>query len=203
MPLYLRWPSVVVALILFWPLGLWLIGIRLGRNEMASLKVGQWLLGGGSLLSCIGGMALLTAFVGSDDDPGGRQVLITASILLGLVPGLILIWKGHSLRARGRKIRQYVELIINQESVSLSAISASLQIGQDLVLSDLARLIAEGNLAGHYLNRERNTIDRVSSQPQQRDGCPLRLRSWTCETCGGFNNRHLPACEYCGTVGAF
>jgi hypothetical protein len=144
MPLYLRWSSIVLALVIFWPLGLWLLGVRIGRDKLARLKAGQWLVNAGLSFLLFGGLVLLNALVGSEDDPGGRAVSMAISIMLGFVPGLILVWKGRSLRAQGRQIRQYVELLINQESSSLSAISASLNIGPDLVSSQLARLIAEG-----------------------------------------------------------
>lgn len=191
--------------IIFWPLGLWLLGIRIARDMQLRLRVGQWLLNAGVLLLLLGGLVVLSALSGADDDPGGRVVLITAGIVFGVVPGVILIWRGCSLRTRGRIIRQYLDLIIDQGLSSVTAISASLNTVPDLVISELTRLIEDGYLGGYCLNLEAYTIDRASSRPDCNNGQPRQLRAWTCEACAGVNSRYVKngeptTCEYCGTA---
>lgn len=205
MAFYLRWPFILVVSVIFWPLGLWLLGIRIARDMRLRLKVGQWLLNAGVLLLLVGGLVVLSALFGTDDDPGGRIVLITVGSVLGAVPGVVLIWRGYFLRARSRKIGQYLELITEQGLSSVSAISASLNTSPDLVISELARLIRDGYLCGYYLNRDSYTIDRVSSESASNEGQTRELRAWTCEACAGVNSRYVksgepPICEYCGTA---
>src|SRR3954470_20720771 len=100
MPIHLRWPSIIFGLILFWPVGLWLLFIRIGRDKLARLKVGQSLVTAGIAFLIFGGLIAATA-IGSDDDPGGRVISFTLSFVLGWLPGAVLVWKGRGLRAQG------------------------------------------------------------------------------------------------------
>jgi hypothetical protein len=203
MPIYLRWPLIVVALIVFWPVGLWLLATRIGRDKLARLKVGQSLVTAGIAFLIVGGLIAATAIGGSDDDPGGRVVSFTLSFFLGWLPGAVLVWKGRGLRAQGMEIRKYLGIVTKQEISSISAIAAAVNLSPDVVIEALSRLIEAGYLADYRLDPELNRIDRVGSKDSSDDSLPRELRVWNCGACGGGNKRHiriaeLATCEYCG-----
>jgi hypothetical protein len=205
MPIYLSWPSIIVALIVFWPVGLWLLATRIGRDKLARLKVGQSLVTAGIAFLIVGGLIAVNAIVGSDDDPGGRVVSLTLSLVLGWLPGAVLVWKGRGLRAQGMEIRKYLGIITKQEVASISAIAAAVNLSPDVVIEDLSRLIETGYLAEYRLDLELNRIDRVGSKGGGDDGPSRELRAWTCGACGGGNKRYtriaeLATCEYCGVA---
>lgn len=202
MPIYLRWPSIIVALIVFWPVGLWLLATRIGRDKLARLKVGQSLVTAGIAFLIVGGLIAATA-LGSDDDPGGRVVSFTLSLVLGWLPGAVLVWKGRGLRAQGMEIRKFLGIVTKQEIWSISAIAAAVNLSPDVVIETLSRLIEAGYLADYRLNLDLNRIDRVGSKDSGDDNLSRELRVWNCGACGGGNKRYirmaeLATCEYCG-----
>jgi hypothetical protein len=202
MPIYLSWPSIIVALIVFWPVGLWLLATRIGRDKLARLKVGQSLVTVGIVFLIVGGLIAASALGGSDDDPGARVVSLTLSLVLGWLPGALLVWKGRGLRAQGMEIRKYLGIITKQEVSSIPAIAAAVNLSPDIVIGDLSRLIETGYLAEYRLDLEVNRIDRVRGGDE---GLSRELRAWTCGACGGGNKRYmrmaeLATCEYCGVA---
>jgi hypothetical protein len=163
MPIYLRWPSIIVALIVFCPVGLWLLATRISRDKL------------------------------------------TLSLVLGWLPGAVLVWKGRRLRAQGMEIRRFLGIVTKQEISSISAIAAAVNLSPDVVIETLSGLIEDGYLDHYRLNLDLNRIDHVGSKDRDDDSPSRELRVWTCGACSGGNKRYIrmaePAtCEYCGVA---
>ena len=207
------WPVILLALVFFFPLGLVLLVLRIRSDRGAALVIGSILafIGWGGvaffgLFGCIG-------FSMAGHEERGPIVAGLGVILFGFSA---LGFIGSRLKARGNRVRRFVQLIINQGQTSIAAMAQILgRRDVDGVTRELQAVIDGGYLPGVGIDYQSYTVQRTAPrpavvfQPPPLPGSPQRPMpagqvTFTCRACGANNAVSVvpgmaPRCEYCDT----
>lgn len=218
------WTVVVIMLILFWPVGLFLLFGKLANDRSASFGGGAGLIRFvGFILVAFGVIMLFTLFSGDGEIVAGG---IMGAIIFGL-PGLWLLKKGKKMRKTGDKNRTYINYIVNNKINDVSELARRMGVSQQQVIDDVNLMINNGMLGRARLNLSNGKIQfprpkpRPQTQtkprprpeqrprptqghtprPEPRPVVTFEPKTIRCTACSANNFvESLPAqCEYCGT----
>jgi hypothetical protein len=195
---------VIVTLIVFWPVGLILLGTRLSQDRAKQMALGGVFMVVGTLL---GAFFLLVAWVCLTGSPPGeskraREGSVGAAIACAAIAagGFALAAKGAALRRKRHRVQHYLKLIVNQGIARVDEIAiASGRADFNKVMAEIQALIHEGFLPGYRLDTEARMVIHYGSH----DHRPEEI-GFACKSCGA-NNLILALgayvrCEYCGTA---
>jgi hypothetical protein len=201
------WGWIIFWLIIFWPVGLFLIIRKLSTDKSALMsgKTGTITVIGW-ILAVIGGLAL----IGSDFDFG--TIVVGAALLAG---GIVLIRKANQTKTMAAKYKKYIDFVVNQNIKSIDHIAASVGLPYETTAKELQDMINLGYLHGS-INHETREILLVQNVPVQMvqnavsgiaSGVASAFQTNTtttarCPGCGANNvvtTGKITECEYCGT----
>ena len=218
------WITIIIVLVLFWPVGLILLFKKLSSDRSATFSGGSIITFIGWALFIFGLMGIIMAF----DDPEMVSPGITVLVIFG-IPGLLLIKKGKTTKKQGLKYKKYIQVIINEEVTDIDEIAAIMKKPSTEVYSDICEMISKGLLGSAKINKSRNTIDfirpqynsdnqeyvNVNKTPQmqtaytygtqaqykQEPVVTFEPKTIRCKACSANNFvESLPAqCDYCGS----
>jgi len=157
------WPIVIIFLILFWPIGIFLLLVKLSRDRSAQFG------GGGAILKFIGfllmafGVLMLIGSIAIEDTGMGFFLLA----LFGL-PGLWLFRRANTQKKQGLKYRRYIDLIVNREVRDVPALAQATGYSQQQVVTDVNHMISHGMLGRARLNLEIGRVQFPVQRPQPR-----------------------------------
>jgi len=212
------WTVVIIVLIIFWPVGIFLLIGKLSSDRSASF-------GGGTAIikflgwGLIGFGAIMLAFGTSDPEYLGTGIGMG---LFFALPGFWLIKKAKKSKRLGDKNRSYIQYIVNNEVRDIVELSNRMNFPKETVVSDVNDMIAKGMLGAARLNLNTGTIQfpapkarpQVAQQPQysqspnshhnsarQEPRAQAVPKTIKCPGCGANNQGVLlPAeCDFCGT----
>lgn len=190
------WIAIIILMIVFWPVGIYLLYKRLKVDRKAAIRSGRFLNGFGITLIVLGGLAII-------GDSSTAAVAISFIIL-----GVVLIRTGSKNKKQAMRIRQYIALIINQHITSLDELARATGNTYVVVCDDLNKMIEKGYLPGAYLNLsirqimlpgQQAPIYRANAQGTRRQ---VRTKVISCKGCGAemiVAEGTIRKCEYCGT----
>ncbi|MCL2360983.1 MAG: hypothetical protein FWC73_04105 [Defluviitaleaceae bacterium] len=197
----ISWFWVVLALILFWPVGLILLFKRLSTDRTATFSCGKRLNVVAVVLFIIGGVLIIS--------PGSGGAVIGVMFIVG---GLVVLRSARKNTVQGNRYRQYVDLIVNHNQRSVPHIAAIMGLSNEMVMLDLHRMINEGFFVGARIDRATNEIVLMPHPSAMPHGAPMaamgmpaaappRERIVVCDGCGANNKVFGPTgtCEYCGS----
>ena len=194
------WPLVFLLLIVFWPAGMFLLGLKLRGDRAKQLEMGPTLSIAGIVVCAVFTLVLVFQFFSPRD--AGAKPGSPAVFVVFLIGGILLARKGASLSRRRALVQQYITLVVNQGNTSIDAIAGILN-RPDIaaVTAEIAELIAEGFLPGYRIDPGTRTVTGPAGASQTHG--PHRV-AFTCRNCGA-NNVVLTAeafacCAYCGTA---
>lgn len=145
-PWYCSWVAIIIAFILFWPVGIALIILRNTKDKQSVF------LGSTSKKKYIAiGVILILIGLCSIGD----------SALMGLffiAGGVALIIYAEKLKKKAQRNRQYIELIVNRDETSLDKIASITNVKYDILLKELQFLIDRNVLKGAILDPNNHTI---------------------------------------------
>ena len=133
--------------------------------------------------------------------------------LLCLAFFVFLVIKGHKIKQRIKRFRQYVSLISTQHITSLENLAASTVQSVDFVRNDLQQMIdkkyfsnASINIAANEIiidNKAKSEPIDVSAPQQAQSVTQSEFEKFTCSGCGASGTKLKSAqenCNYCGSV---
>ncbi len=205
----ISWKAVVILLVLFWPVGLVLLCMKMGQDKSVTFQSSKTVGIVGWVLIAMAAFYLLGGLTGNlDTSSGGDPVfgMIAATVLFG-GGGVCLLFVSRRMKANARKYRKYIDLVINQEQTSLDNIAAAMALPYEIVRRDLQKMIDIGYFAGAYIHDTDREI--VKPRPAPAEETPeavvqetAAMKATVCPGCGARNvipaGRTVP-CEYCGT----
>lgn len=198
------WPVIIVALFVFWPVGLFLALRRFSVDKTAVMKSsGKGLKILGIILIVLGAFGI----IGSLDPFSVANIVIFLFFIGG---GVVLVNKSKKIQAEGDTIKRYLAIIVNNNIKQLDAISATIGKQYDVVRSDIQKMIDKGFLKNAYINegtREivmtvNNNTNNTFFQAQSNVATvQVEVRVVACPCCGANNtvSGAVGECEYCGT----
>ena len=199
------WPVIILALIFFWPLGLFLIIKRASLDKKTALGAGKLIKGLGIASCC---MAALGFLVNITDGFDGTDV---GMIVFFAAAGAALLYLANKIKKDADSVKQYLNIIVNGGERQLDAIAAATGKQYDVVKKDVQKMIDKGFLKNAYINENTREVVLPSAapantnvgQPTTNMGTPtaVQTRVVACPCCGANNtvSGTLGECEYCGT----
>lgn len=199
------WPVIILALLFFWPLGLFLIIKRTTLDKTAVMKVsfGKGLKITAIVLLVLGGFGIIGSFNPFDF---GSLVIF----LFFIAGGVILLIKARKIKSEGKSIKKYLAIIVNGGERQLDAVASATGKQYDVVKNDVQNMIDKGFLKNAYINENTREVVLASSAPANTNaGQPtggatpaaVQTRVIACPCCGANNtvSGNLGECEYCGS----
>ncbi|AIO18635.1 hypothetical protein KQ51_00755 [Candidatus Izimaplasma bacterium HR1] len=217
------WTIVVIALIVFWPVGLFLLIGKLSNDRSASFG------GGSGLVKFVGIILLIIAVSGLTTFTSGDSSVMTGGIIMAIVfalPGIWLLKKSKVIKNDGYKNKAYINYIVNNQVHDVAELARRMNVSQDVVIRDVNGMISKGMLGRARLNLNNGRIEfprpkpstthrdaynrpstphrderQTRQRPVEDEYKPFQPKTIRCSACSANNFvETLPAqCDYCGT----
>jgi len=199
------WPVIILALIFFWPLGLFLIIKRTSVDKKTAMGSGKLIKGLGIASCC---MAALGFMVSVTDGFDGTDVGL---IIFFAAAGAALLYVANKNKKKADSVKQYLNIIVNGGERQIDAIAAATGKQYDVVKKDIQEMIDKGFLKNAYINENTREVVLPSAstapasnnvgQPTSAAPTVVKTRVVACPCCGANNTVSgiLGECEYCGS----
>lgn len=202
-PWYYSWPVIIIAFILFWPVGIALLVMK-SRSSKQSVFVGS----SDKKFYIIIGVVLVLMGIGTM----GKSPVTGLFMIIG---GIALIVYAGQMAKRAKRNKQYIDMIVNQQITSLDKIASVNNISYENVLKEVKQLISLGVLKGAQIDEMRHTI--MVAQPERPQMAPPQYQQGyaqndipqapqfvtvACPGCGAkmsVQRGTTVSCEYCDT----
>jgi hypothetical protein len=196
------WPTIIIALCVFWPVGVYLIIKRVSVDKKTAMGAGKLIGGIGIASYCIAGIgfiACLSDGFGSDD---------IGLILFFGIAGFVLQKVSNKIKKDAEDVKKYLSVIINGNERQIDVIASSMGKSYDVAKNDIQKLINKGYLKNAYINegtREiilpNNNIQGQSEVISNATTNNVATKIVACPCCGANNTivGDVGECEYCGS----
>lgn len=157
------WTVVIIALIVFWPVGIFLLIGKLANDRTANFGGGSGIVKFvGVVLLVFGAFGGFAVFSGDSGAATGGIIMI----IIFAIPGFYLIRKSNSIKSKGNVNRQYIELIVNNQVRDVHEIARRMGVSQQTVINDVNSMISRGMLGRARLNLNNGRIEFPKPRPQ-------------------------------------
>ena len=198
------WPVIIIALICFWPVGLFLIIKRASVDKKTAMASGKLIKGLGIASCC---MAALGFLVCLSDGFDGTDV---GMIIFFAAAGAALLYLANKIKKDADSVKLYLNIIVNGGERQLDSVAAATGKQYDVVKKDVQKMIDKGFLKNAYINENTREVVLPSAAPanvnvaQPTGGAApatVQTRVIACPCCGANNtiSGDIGECEYCGT----
>lgn len=198
------WPVIILALIFFWPLGLFLIIKRASLDKKTAMGSGKLIKGLGIASCCMAALGFLVSITDGFDGTDVGMIIFFAAA------GAALLYLANKIKKEADSVKQYLNIIVNGGERQLDAIAAATGKQYDVVKKDVQKMIDKGFLKNAYINENTREVVLPSAAPANTNvgqptntGTPtaVQTRVVACPCCGANNtvSGTLGECEYCGT----
>ncbi|WP_097025638.1 hypothetical protein [Clostridium peptidivorans] len=199
-PLY-SWLVIIISIIVFWPVGIFLVYKRVKIDKMAGFIIGK-------IVRCLSYLCFFIVAIGTIvylvNGFMSEDFKVTLSFL---VLGVALYILSKKLISDAEKYKKYISIIINENEYIIDNIAEDMSLPTNVVRKDLNNMINNGYFQGAYINNSTNEI--VLPQPNKEninDTTPnyeskIEAKVVTCKCCGAQNKvtTSVGECEYCGS----
>lgn len=195
------WPVIILALCIFWPVGIFLIIKRVSVDKKTAMGAGKLIGGIGIASYCIAGIgfiACLSDGFGSDD---------IGMILFFGIAGFALQKVSQKIKREAEDVKKYLSVIINGNERQIDVIASSMAKSYDVAKNDIQKLINKGYLKNAYINEGTreivlpNIIQEQSGDVTNTSSVNVETKIVACPCCGANNTivGDMGECEYCGS----
>lgn len=197
-------PVIIIALICFWPVGLFLIIKRASVDKKTAMASGKLIKALGIASCC---MAALGFLVCLSDGFDGTDV---GMIIFFAAAGAALLYLANKIKKEADSVKLYLNIIVNGGERQLDSVAAATGKQYDVVKKDVQKMIDKGFLKNAYINENTREVVLPSAAPTNANaGQPInnaapaavQTRVIACPCCGANNtvSGDIGECEYCGT----
>ncbi|MDO4507867.1 MAG: hypothetical protein Q4B65_00525 [Candidatus Saccharibacteria bacterium] len=202
---FYSWPIVILALCLFWPLGIFLI-IRKVSKDKKSLWIAS------KIISCLSIVSYFFAAVGLLSSFGSSHFMVDNSSHFMVGPIAISLFFGAAgfalgkvakkMKVESENVKQYLSVIVNGRVRQLDTIASTTGKPYEVVYKDVKKMINKGYLKNAYIDENaRKIVLPTSGRHDGSDATAQTKKLVTCPYCGANNTVYGDAgeCEYCGS----
>ncbi len=190
------WTIVILTLIIFWPVGLVLLYLKLRNNSKNKF------IFSGTIKIIIGVCSIFFALIGTAaeiDEPTGEIVLTIVMVSIFLAIGVAFIYFGMKNIKEGKIYEKIKNLINFQQVESVEEIAKELKITEEKATEYISKAVSLGfcNNEIEYKNKKIIYKKKIEAEVEKKK----HERIVKCECCGGINHindTEAKACEYCG-----
>jgi hypothetical protein len=195
------WALIVIAFILFWPIGIFLLLRRLKTDKSAVLKNSKRVAIISYVLFGLGVMYAIAAVTGE------IQMLIMA--ILCICGGFWLRMTSKKMKETGERYRKYIDLIANQSIYSIDTIANLSGLSYEQVSADLRQMIEAGYFSGAYIDdltrsivlpQQHQATSHTAFEPVTQAAESSQRSVVVCSSCGAKGSviaGQITLCEYC------
>lgn len=197
------WPTIIFTLILFWPIGVFLIIKRVSKDKKTEMNSGKLINGLGIASYC---MAILGFIVFITESFAVEDIVL--SLFFGAA-GFVLRKIAMKIKMESENIKQYLSIIINGNVRQLYAIASTTGKSYDIVYKDIKKMIEKGYLKNAYINENLKevvlpndvTISQNDINVTTANTATTQSKIIACPCCGANNTIYgnIGECEYCGS----
>lgn len=195
------WPVIILALCIFWPVGIFLIIKRVSVDKKTAMGAGKLIGSIGIASYCIAGIgfiACLSDGFGSDD---------IGMILFFGIAGFALQKVSQKIKREAEDVKKYLSVIVNGNERQIDVIASSMGKSYDVAKNDIQKLINKGYLKNAYINEGTreivlpNIIQEPSGDMTNTSSVNVETKIIACPCCGANNTvvGDMGECEYCGS----
>lgn len=196
------WPVIILALCIFWPVGIFLIIKRVSVDKKTAMGAGKLIGGIGIASYCIAGIgfiACLSDGFGSDD---------IGMILFFGIAGFTLQKVSQKIKREAEDVKKYLSVIVNGNERQIDVIASSMGKSYDVAKNDIQKLISKGYLKNAYINEGTREVVLPNNNIQEQVGTMtnttannVTTKIVACPCCGANNTimGDMGECEYCGS----
>ena len=141
------WPVIILALIFFWPLGLFLIIKRASLDKKTAMGSGKLIKGLGIASCCMAALGFLVSITDGFDGTDVGMIIFFAAA------GAALLYLANKIKKEADSVKQYLNIIVNGGERQLDAIAAATGKQYDVVKKDVQKMIDKGFLKNAPLMR--------------------------------------------------
>jgi len=196
----ISWVWIILALVIFWPVGLVLLFKRLSDDRTAVFTCGKSLRTVYIIMFIIGGLLIVASRFG-----------IGALLIIG---GFVVLRIANNRNARAKRYRHYLDIILNHGERYISAIAFDVGVSNHVVLLELQQMLELGYFPGAWLDRANLEIVLPAAGMEHHapmghghhapfpETAPVHTtRIVPCPGCGASNTvtGATGQCEYCGS----
>lgn len=199
-PLY-SWPVIIIAIIIFWPLSIYLIYKRVKIDKRAGFTIGK-------IVRAVSYFCFFMVIIGILACLGdGFTSQDIGMIIFFIVAGVALFIFSKKLIINSEKYKKYITIIINGNEFILDNIAGAMSLPINVVKKDLNNMINNGYLQGAYINDSTNEIVLPKQSKENiddtisQDKPEIELSVVTCKCCGAKSKitTSVGECDYCGS----
>lgn len=201
-----RWGWIIFWLIVFWPVGLFLMIKKL--NDKSALMSGntKGLSIAGWVLVAFGAIGFWSEISSGTFDASG--VVLALVFIAG---GVLILRKVKATRIKAEQYRKYLNAIVNVGERNVDNIASAVSVTYDKAKSDIQAMIDEGFLKGAYRHEGEHRVvlaqdTGATQQPASTmpSSVPVQTvsKAVRCGGCGANNvvtAGQVTECEFCGT----
>lgn len=209
------WGIITLWLILFFPVGIFLIVKKMTGDKFSCIKNGKALRVLGYILLGFALIYLIMAFSGELKIDDGSSIVggvIVAEIIF-VGSGTLCVFKGMDYIKRGTKYNRYVSIINASNDLLIDNIAAAVPTTYDKAIEDIQSMLDAGFFMNAYLDLNKGELIMAKTDPQpnaiennksdeSQGATNDQPHSVKCPNCGATNTA-VPGtkneCEYCGS----
>lgn len=195
------WPVIILALCIFWPVGIFLIIKRVSVDKKTAMGAGKLIGGIGIASYCIAGIGFIACLSDgfASDDIG--------MILFFGIAGFALQKVSQKIKREAEDVKKYLSVIVNGNERQIDVIASSMGKSYDVAKNDIQKLINKGYLKNAYINEGTreivlpNIIQEQSGDMTNTSSVNVETKIIACPCCGANNTivGDIGECEYCGS----
>ena len=195
------WPVIILALCIFWPVGIFLIIKRVSVDKKTAMGAGKLIGGIGIASYCIAGIGFLACL---SDGFGADDI---GMILFFGIAGFALQIVSQKIKREAEDVKKYLSVIVNGNERQIDVIASSMGKSYDVAKNDIQKMINKGYLKNAYINEGTREIILPNNNIQEQNGtvgndaANVATKIVACPCCGANNTivGDMGECEYCGS----
>jgi hypothetical protein len=209
------WGVVILLLIIFWPVGLFLLYRKITGDKAEALKNSKILNIFGGVFIAFAVIYLLMAITGNAKTKDGSSDL--GSLMVAFVffggGGAFMMYTAKKMKINAEKLKKYIAIVINNNEKSIDNIAAAMPTSYEQTTKDLQKMIDDGYFENAYIdvsNREIVLINKSNRQTNSTSNIQMnshvnepQINVVACRNCGANNKvveGQVCECEYCGSI---
>ncbi len=196
------WPVIIIALIAFWPVGVFLIIRRVTKDRKTAMGAGK-LIGWLGIASYCMAALMLIACLGdgfTGDDIAATLFFVAAGVALRVV--------AKKIKGNAENVKNYLAVIVNGDMRQLDSIAASTGKSYEVVHADISKMIDQGYFKNAYIDESLRELVLPETTPAPQSSMNSgasqtqnNAKIVVCPCCGANNTIYgnVGECEYCAT----
>lgn len=209
------WGVIILLLIIFWPVGLFLLYRKITDDKSAALKNSKVLNITGWIFVALSIIYFFMAITGNLKTDNGSSVveLIMIDLIFFGGGGAFMIYAAKNMKVNAEKLKKYITIVINNNETSIDNIAAAIPASYEQTTKDLQKMIDNGYFENAYIdvsNREIVLLNKSTVQTHSVSNIQMnspvndpQINAVVCKNCGANNKvveGQVCECEYCGSM---